>query len=268
MYISSLSSGGYSSCTAHITTNRNRFKIYGDSIYLKDKQKFEIELFNPNSINHLAKIKINGRWVSESGILLKPGQRIYLERFIDSNNKFVFETYTVEKSKEALEATSDNGLIEISFYPEQNPNQNYCYTYTNYQPFTITPSIGSTTTSNFNVASSLTFNSAAGANQSQGISFAGTTVNNLSSLTVCNTSNCDNNYIETGRIEKGEQSSQNFSMTYGSYSSFPTNTVSYNLLSESHKPVEVEKIRNYCTGCGNRMRKETWKFCPNCGEKF
>ena len=72
MYSSSTCGGN--SCSAHITTNRNRFKVYGDSIYLKDQQKFEIELFNPNSISYLAKIKINGNEISNSGILLKPGQ--------------------------------------------------------------------------------------------------------------------------------------------------------------------------------------------------
>jgi len=36
-------------CTAHITRNRNRSKIYGDSVYLKDGENFEIELFNPTT---------------------------------------------------------------------------------------------------------------------------------------------------------------------------------------------------------------------------
>ena len=84
-----------STCTAHITKNRNRSKIYENSVYLKDGENFEIELFNPTTSRVLAKITINGNSISNSGIVLKPGERVYLERFIDSNNKFVFETYQI-----------------------------------------------------------------------------------------------------------------------------------------------------------------------------
>ena len=107
-----------SQCTANITKNRNRAKIYGDSIYLKDGENFEIELFNPSTVRVLAKITINGKQISSSGIVLKPGERVYLERFIDSNNKFVFDTYDVEKSNEALNAIVDNGLIKVEFFEE------------------------------------------------------------------------------------------------------------------------------------------------------
>jgi len=265
MYTSS-TLGGTNYCSAHITTNRNRFKIYQDSVYLKNNQNFEIELFNPNSINYLAKIRINGKSISESGILIKPGQRIYLERFIDSNNKFVFETYEIETNQASLEATKDNGIVEITFYPEQSFSTGYITTTGLSSGYITTPSgyhtgfqltSGSTTT---NIASSISTNSA---NQSQTLSFGGTTVNNVSFLSCSNSSS-----VETGRVEKGEKSSQNLYNSVGNYSVIPSNSISYRLVPESHKPVEVDKIRKYCTGCGNRMKKETWKFCPSCGEKF
>ena len=274
MYVSTSNTGGYGSCTAHITTNRNRAKIYGSAVYLKDGQRFEIELFNPNTINYLAKISINGKSISNSGIVLKPGQRVYLERFIDSNNKFVFETYEIEKSNEALNAVVDNGLVEITFYPENTTVGNftcypsYTYTtgnyYTNTQPITFTSnSIGGLGFSGNIGSSGITGNN---------ISYGGTTLNNLSSFTssFVNDSNTKSlsDSIETGKVEKGESSNQNFTQTNGSYSPFPSNSISYRLTPESHKPVEVEKLRNYCTGCGNRIKKDTWKFCPNCGEKF
>jgi predicted RNA-binding Zn-ribbon protein involved in translation (DUF1610 family) len=27
-------------------------------------------------------------------------------------------------------------------------------------------------------------------------------------------------------------------------------------------------VRHYCTSCGYRLRKESWKFCPRCGDKI
>jgi hypothetical protein len=74
--------------------------------------------------------------------------------------------------------------------------------------------------------------------------------------------------IETGRIEKGESSDQSFTTTNGNFNYFPTTTISYRLLPTSVKPVETSEIRNYCTGCGSRMKKSGWKFCPSCGEKI
>jgi len=278
MYVST-SNSGYGSCTAHITTNRNRAKIYGNAVYLKDKQRFEIELFNPNTINYLAKISINGKSISNSGIVLKPGQRVYLERFIDSNNKFVFETYEIEKSNEALAAVVDNGLVEISFYPEQT-TAGYFTTYPSYSTgtyFTNTPGSYFTCTSgnigSLGISGSMGPSGISGISGSTtNISYGGTTVNNVSCFTSSFVSDSAtkslNEGIETGKVEKGESSSQSLAHTNGSYSGFPTNSISYRLTPESQKPVEVEKLRNYCTGCGNRIKKDTWKFCPNCGEKF
>ena len=56
-----------SACTANITKNRNRSKIYENSVYLKDGENFEIELFNPTTSRVLAKITINGNSISNSG---------------------------------------------------------------------------------------------------------------------------------------------------------------------------------------------------------
>lgn len=261
MYVSTSNFGGHGSCTAHITTNRNRAKVYGSSIYLKDKQRFEIELFNPNTISYIAKIRINGKSISDSGIVLKPGQRVYLERFIDSNNKFVFETYEIEKSNEALNAVRDNGLVEVSFYPEMNTYGTYTYMPTFTTCNTYYTNTGVYGNSGSSGISGISYTSD---------SFGGTTTNNFT----CSVSNLSmesksrSKSIETGRVEKGESSNQSFNQTTGSFSFLPDSSVSYRLVPESEKPVEVEKIRNYCTGCGNRIRKETWKFCPSCGEKF
>lgn len=260
MYVTT-SSCGVNSCTAHITTSRNRSKVYGNSVYFKDGQRFEIELFNPNTIPYLAKININGKPISTSGIVLKPGQRVYLERFIDSNNKFVFETYEIEKSNESINAVINNGLVDISFYPEQTISGYF----SSYNTFTTNSPVSYYT--NTGVYGNV---GAQGISGTDGISFGGTTTSNFS----CSVSDISlesksrSKSIETGRVEKGESSNQDLNQTTGNFSPFPTSSISYRLTPESEKPVEIEKLRNYCTGCGNRIKKDTWKFCPTCGEKF
>jgi NADH pyrophosphatase NudC (nudix superfamily) len=74
--------------------------------------------------------------------------------------------------------------------------------------------------------------------------------------------------LETGRVDKGEKSQQTFGTDYGSYSAIWTYCSEYQLMPRSVKPVEVAEIRSYCPGCGTRMKKKTWKFCPNCGESL
>jgi hypothetical protein len=237
----------HSACTANITSSRNRLKIYGNSVYLKDKQSFEIELFNPTQGKVLAKIEINGKSISNSGIVLKPGERVYIERFIDSNNKFLFETYEVEDSEEVAKATEKNGLVEIFFYPEMYHSSisTWITTYptwiTTYPTYTHPIyNINNGTTANYY-----------------------TNYNSISkNITVTEST-------ETGRVEMGESSSQEFTSVNGTFTFLPSNSVSVKILPESHKPLESKDLRrNYCSGCGTRVKKQSWKFCPSCGEKF
>ncbi len=104
---------------ASVCVKKNRLRTYGTNVYLKDKQEFEIELFNPTSKNRLAKIFVNGDEISGSGLVLRPGQRIYLERYITTPRKFRFDTYTVDGSPESIKATESNGLVEVYFYDEE-----------------------------------------------------------------------------------------------------------------------------------------------------
>jgi len=246
-----------SQCTANITKNRNRSKIYENSVYLKDGENFEIELFNPTTSRVLAKITINGNSISNSGIVLKPGERVYLERFIDSNNKFVFETYEVEGSNEALNAIRNNGGVEVSFYTEITAS-----TYSSYPgSFTL-----SHTGNSGGYAPGTLYDNC-------NYTFGGTTVNNTFTMSSVTSGSIGVNAsisksVETGRIEKGDSSNQLFETVNGNFSSFPTSSITIKLLPESQKPVEVSTLRNYCTNCGTRAKKQSWKFCPNCGEKI
>lgn len=237
-------------CSVNITANRNRVKSYNGKVYLKDGQNFELELFNPHGYRVLAKIKINGHYLSDSGIVLKPGQRVYLERHIDSSNKFLFSTYEVDGTVEALKAIAENGNIEVEFYAEYFPSGGFLTTTTDwtYRPDQI------------KYTQDIWFPSSG----SIGGKWDGT-------IKCYNSSNINETVkgsLETGRVEQGESSNQTFGTDYGSYNAWAFEKVEIKLLPASAKPVDSGEIRNYCTGCGTRIKKATWKYCPSCGEKL
>lgn len=243
---------GWQQPTAHIAVNRNRLKQYGDKIYLKDKTHFEIELFNPKSIKILAKIYLNGVSISTSGIVIRPGQRVFLERWLDESKKFLFETYEVEDSKEAKEAIANNGKIRVEFYDEQTITYPSISTYVYSGPSWETPVYGGTTVNCLYSSTSANLTSSIGANASFTTSNSQPIVGSL----------------ETGRAEKGAVSDQKFGSDTSAYSSWCSKSIDLQILPESSKPVEAQNIRNYCSNCGTRIKGANWKFCPSCGTQF
>ena len=241
---------------AFITRKKSRAKIYYfNNLYLNDGDLFEIELFNPKSNRVLAKIWLNGEEISGSGIIVNPGQRIFLERFIDSNNKFIYKTYDVEDTSVALEAIRSNGDIEVKFYDEYfnttyyNPTywygSNPIYVGANYYGGNLTTSTGGLT-----IGNNISYTSDVSSSYSTNV--AGSLATNKS--------------IETGRVEKGESSKQSFETSYGSFNYYTTREVNYKILPISSKPIEGKDLKKYCTECGKKV-KESFKFCPTCGTK-
>lgn len=245
---------GWKQPTANIAVNRNRLKHYGDKVYLKDKTHFEIELFNPKTIKLLAKIYLNGVSISQAGIVLLPGQRVFLERWLDEPKKFLFETYEVEDSKEAKEAIEKNGKVRVELYDEMTTTYPSITTYNG--PSWNSPVYGGTT------ANQIYFES----------SYCSNTVN-LNGLIGANASSTSANSsvagsIETGRAEKGSSSNQGFSSDFSNYSSWCSKSIELQILPEGQRPVEAKEIRNYCSHCGTRIKSPNWKFCPSCGTQF
>lgn len=237
--------------TATITVNRNRLKTYGNAVYMKSGTNYEIELYNPMSSRVLATIEVDGKLISSKGIVLKPGQRVYLERWIDEPKKFMFSTYEVEKTPEVMNAIANNGRVRVLFYQESSTTT-----------FTATPNsfTGNLYYSNANltVGNFPSSFSTGSVNVKSCIS----TSDNFHLGSVCSTS------IETGMSEKGDNSFQNLESTSGAFNTWTVSTAETQILPESQKPIEMEKIRSYCTGCGTRVRASSWKFCPSCGEKL
>lgn len=245
---------------AAIAVKNNRLKAYKgnneDVFYLKDEDEFQIELFNPKPYPVLAKIWMNGTIISQSGLVLRPGQHFFLERYIDSNNKFVFKTYDVDgNNKEVLQAIEDNGSVKVIFYREkikQSFPQIQSYPTDRRINIGSTAPFGGITFSNPTYTTNTAFYSSTGSSPIAG------SVSYTSSLTAG---------FETGRVEMGKQSNQSFGTIDMDFENYPCETVVMKIMAESNKPIEVSDIRNYCSGCGTRIKKQTWKFCPNCGTK-
>jgi len=78
-----------------------------------------------------------------------------------------------------------------------------------------------------------------------------------------------NTKMETGRIEKGEESKQKFTDVDLEFQKYHISSVLYQILPESQKPVETTEIKKkFCDECGSKILKETSKFCHECGTKF
>jgi hypothetical protein len=233
--------------TAHLSRNKNRVKSYGESVYLNDLDTFEIELFNGYTTEVLAKIWINEEPISHSGLVLKPGQRYFLERFIDSNNKFKFTTYTVDESEATKQAIKNNGKVRVEFYQKrQLANQPII----SWEPWNGTNPPNNWWTTPY---------------------WSGTTpyLTGVLNTTGLNSINVNyNQSYETGRIEMGESSEQVFESIQMEFNSWASDSVTWQILPTSQRPVEVGQLRNYCGSCGTRIRKQGWKFCPSCGNQL
>ena len=121
--------------SANICINKSRVKLYNKSgemptYYLQKQTEFQIELFNPTTDVVLAKITLNNNSISQGGLILNPGQRIFLERYLDIPKKFLFDTYEVSNTNEVKKAIENNGDFKVEFFKEKK--QFY------YNPFVLT----------------------------------------------------------------------------------------------------------------------------------
>jgi hypothetical protein len=251
---------------AYVTRKKSRAKIYhNNSIYLQDGETFEIEMFNPKKSSVLAKISLNNQEISQSGFIIKPGQRVFIERFVDSNNKFVFKTYDVEDNTDSLAAISDNGYINIRFYDEyfQAHSSSIGGLYLQEPNFTITPNYYS---QNIGIVSYFGGSVNTLSVSTSDTNFIGNTSNSTFTNSHSNLTPIKSKSIETGRVEKGEYSNQKFEIANGDFNTFSFKSIFYKILPISLKPIEGEDLKRYCTECGKSIKKG-WKFCPSCSAK-
>jgi len=260
---------------AFIAVKNNRIKYYeheGEKrIYLEDGTEFELEFHNDSDDYVKASITINGVRQA-SALVLRPHQRFYLDRFMDEQKKFKFNTFLtgnddIEKLKEIMEK---NGRIKVEFYQESKPVQPWIYTTTWFDEYSGTskPDIyyGNTLTSG-GVQNDMY----------RGLTKGSISNNSVNCLSMHEPRN-EPKEIETGRVEAGSKSNQDFVQTDRQFSYWPIATFEYHIMPKSHKPVEVQvkkkkdvivadDVRTYCPGCGRRVKKG-WQFCAGCGYKF
>ena len=250
------------------SNDRGRKSIKKGKVYLQDKEEFQIELYNPLKKCVLADIKLNGNSISKSGLVLNPGQRFYLDCFIDDKKKFIFSTYEVDETDETQQAIAKNGLLEVFFYKEsvvtlENWNDKFnriltgrtypYWVYPSYYPWSgvyygtgITTGVCNTTTTagNFNLTNVSTSN--AYYSSTMPINSSYTSDVSLTSSIGGNTKS-----METGRIEKGQKSQQKFESVDMDFDKYYIASTILQILPESRKPVETKEL-------GKERRITSW----------
>jgi hypothetical protein len=237
--------------------DRGRKSIKNGKVYLTDSEEFQIELFNPLTECVLADIKLNGQPISKTGLVLKPGQRFYLDCFIDDNKKFIFSTYEVEQTLESLSAINNNGKLEVFFYKESVVSvrnwrdrfntviiERYYPSYPTYPYWTTTPYCGTGT----NIGTVTTTNTTLTSTNTGSYTLNGNTMaqlNNSSSIPIAGSLQ---NQIETGRVERGDKSNQKFTEIDMDFDKYHISSVVIELLPESRKPETASELAKKLKG--------------------
>lgn len=238
----------YNNPTANIAVNKNVVKQYGHNVYLNDGTEYQFELFNPTQDTVAAEINLDGKQALEQLLVLRPGERIWLECDPETKRKFRFETYNVSgNNKQVEQAIRNNGDVEARFYRERRRQSIVTTPY-------FEPGVDRTVTKFDIVGNQLSF----------------TTNSNVSELSAPVYRN--RGHKETGRTEQGGHSGQTFYHVDKEFDMFSFHVVSYKILPASQKPAYrkdvVKGAKTYCPQCGSKIRKASWKFCPTCGDRL
>jgi hypothetical protein len=176
-----------------------------------------------------------------------------------------FSTYEIENSGEAVDATQNNGLLEVFFYKEDVitldnwqrkfdriiVEKYYPYNpYPWYNPYTVwygttSPTIGgSCVTTNLNNSIVGTTTTSNAYYSSNNVNFSNTSNSvNLSNLNIAGSNMTPINSIETGRVEKGEVSKQKFTEVDMDFEKHYIASTIIQILPESRKPAEVKDVK-------------------------
>jgi len=271
---------------AYVTKGKHRLKQYNnDTVYLKNGDEFELELFNPTKDKVMAKVKLNGNSLG-AGIVLRPGERVFIERYLEEARKFMFQTYEVNgKNEEVKRAIENNGDVKVMFYKET-----INFDYPNWTTWVSSwPTWGERTFTQppmYDYPNTVYYNNVYGADNntlndmSGSISFSSDSPTSYACMDFMPTSmnskqsshsrkmGRSTKSVETGRIDKGDISEQKFDHDYSSFNTYWTWESSWKILPLSRKPVVSSDIKVFCTNCGARQKKSSHMFCPNCGTKF
>lgn len=263
---------------AKIAISKNLIKEYKSSnsertVYLNDGTEFQIYLKNPYQTHLGIKIYVNNQVIGGM-LVLRPGQSFWLDRFINENKKFLFSTYEVEDTSEMRYAINNNGKVKIEFYHEKEdtPYFNGMLTSTplktNFDWTNYNITCSSATSSNVPTQSCL-FSTTTG--DIGNLSASAATHSKLRSMSYdisANVAKTEDLSLETGRVEKGGVSRQEFEYCDIDFEYYPFKTENILILPVSRKQIRVEETRRrYCSQCGKKVSPKD-KFCSNCGAKL
>ncbi len=232
--------------TAHITVKKQRVKQNGKNVYLDNNTEFELELYNPTDTKLKATIEFDGNLISTSGIVLRPGERIFLDRYLDVDRKFLYETYEVKDTEQNREAIDNNGLVKVRFYQKQS-----------WQNPSIFSGSNAYLTRNWGLNNS-------GYVNGNGVTFTTTGMNLVSEVS---NSYKANDTVETGRVEMGDKSNQVFQSEYDMYYAWSSWETSWKILPKSQELKTSKDLIQKCNRCNTKL-KSNWKFCPECGTQM
>ena len=253
---------------AKIAVSKSLLKEYtqrdGSSrvVYMDNGTEFQIQLFNPKTTEIACRVYINDEAMSND-IVLRPGERLWLERFLDRPQKFLFETYTVDGNDSSVQcAIRDNGTIKVRFYDRRIrqkqdglilEHRNYSV-YPTFDSYTTKTGTWEITCSNANVSSLSTLGAQSCTTGERGISCYSVQVPKVEQ--------------ETGRVTEGSYSQQTFDTVNMDFESWSYSEEIIKILPTSQKPIHKEDLqKRYCPECGRRV-VEKYKFCPFCGTKL
>ena len=270
---------------AKLAINKSLLKEYSNSsneriVYMNDGMEFQIQVFNPYSYVIGVSFEFNNHNKTSQLLVLRPGERVWLDRFLDDESKLLFSTYQVGVSKVVQEAIKDNGTLCIKFYKERENKPRVSYI-KEYQPcgtidvyynnignsYCLDDNININCASSTNICSAIDC-SLSLINSSITQTSAASTCTSYSSSTLTKSSPLPKfKSIETGRIEKGSHSNQKFKNVYKDFEYLPFNTEYIKILPTSQKQINSNDLKKkYCYECGKKLNPK-FKFCPSCGAK-
>ena len=279
-----------------IAMNKSLLKeFYKDDervVYLNDGDEFQIQIFNDQDTEIGAKITVNGEMIGNAYLVIRPGERVWLDRYLNVARKLKFVTYEVNGNNEQVQkAIQNNGIVKVELFRKKH---NYGYDWCQpllktWEPdytqiyYSATP-YATSTASVDNISGTMNYcNSLSDADLSLSCGSVSTTAAS-STCTIGSTSTCTNtpgkarsrsfsksvnsSKTETGRIQEGGYSDQDFEYVNMSFESWSFHTEQIHILPKSVKPVYSNELqKTYCYNCGRKL-KSKFNFCPFCGAKL
>ena len=278
---------------AKIAISKNLIKEYKSSnsertVYLNDGTEFQIYLKNPYQTHLGIKISVNNKSIGNM-LVLRPGQSFWLDRFVNENRKFLFNTYEIENTAEMKYATNNNGKVKIEFYHEREEKPIQVYPqridwnyYSGDNAYNINTITCQTDLKN-GLNSNLHLSDCVASTCYYSASTTGATPGGIPTASSASTATYEfdastsrkkgvsrslDATIETGRVEKGGHSDQEFEYCDIDFEYYPFKTENIQILPNSRKQIRVEETRRkYCSQCGKKVSPKD-KFCSNCGAKL